>query len=86
MRAIGTVRKIDSVGRISIPSQLRSMHDINTDDYMELYQEGTYIILKKYVPKCAFCGGTEKIDTFKTKFICHDCMNIPVNESRRSGE
>lgn len=75
MRSLGTVRRIDSVGRISIPAQLRCMHNINTDDFMELYQEGTYIILKKYVPKCVFCGGAEKVETFKTKFICQNCMN-----------
>ena len=75
MRAFSIVRKVDSVGRISIPSQLRSMQNINIDDYMELYQEGALIILKKYVPKCVLCGGTEKVETYKTKFICHECID-----------
>lgn len=76
MKALNIVRKIDSVGRISIPAKLRSVHNININDYMELYQEGTCIILKKYIPKCVFCGGTDTVKTYKTKFVCHECASI----------
>lgn len=75
MRAVSAVRKVDRLGRVSLPTILRNMHNIKTDDPVEMYQEGENIIIKKYVSKCVFCGSTDKVATYKSKPICEECMD-----------
>ena len=56
MKAIGVVRKVDELGRIVIPVELRRNMDIEVKDSLEIYTEDNCIILKKYEPSCIFCG------------------------------
>ena len=57
MKATGIVRKIDSLGRIVIPKELRRVFDIKDDeDVLEIFVEGNTIVLKKYEPACIFCN------------------------------
>lgn len=79
MRASGIVRKVDYVGRIVIPSHLRRNYNINVGDPMEIYQEGEYIIIGKYLPKCVFCGETESVDAVRDKFVCQVCKEAIIN-------
>ncbi|MBR0276956.1 MAG: AbrB/MazE/SpoVT family DNA-binding domain-containing protein [Clostridia bacterium] len=73
MKTTGIVRKIDEVGRIVLPKELRDILDIDFKTSMEIYIEGNKIILKKMENKCIFCGNTENIIFFKNKPICASC-------------
>lgn len=74
MKSTGIVRKIDELGRIVLPIELRRTLDIGKDDPVEIYVEGSSVILKKYEPTCVFCGSTEGVKSFKDKNICTDCI------------
>jgi transcriptional pleiotropic regulator of transition state genes len=73
MRDLGIVRKVDQLGRISLPIMLRKLYNLKINDTIEMYQEGDSVIIKKYLPRCIFCGGTEKVETHKDKLICQEC-------------
>lgn len=73
MKAIGIVRPIDSLGRITLPAELRHTMDIDVDDTVEFYTEGDKIIMRKYQPACIFCSSADEISTYKGKKICGKC-------------
>lgn len=75
MKAIGIVRKVDDLGRVVIPRELRRTYDINIKDPLEIYVDGDNIILKKYEPECIFCGEASDVVGFYGKNICSTCMN-----------
>ena len=74
MKAIGIVRKIDSLGRIVVPMELRNLLDISEGDPIEIFIEDDRIILKKYSPSCIFCESTDNLTLYKGKLICPDCI------------
>lgn len=74
MKSTGIVRKVDDLGRVVIPVELRKTLGIDKKDALEIYVEGKSVILKKYEPTCAFCGSSEDTITFKDKIICKSCL------------
>jgi transcriptional pleiotropic regulator of transition state genes len=58
MKATGIVRRVDDLGRIVLPKELRRYLMINEADPLEIYVDGDMIILKKYAPGCMICGET----------------------------
>ena len=74
MKSTGIVRKVDELGRIVLPIELRRTLDIVEKDALEIYVDGSSIILKKYQPSCIFCGESRDIIRLKEKNICPDCM------------
>jgi len=75
MKSTGIVRKVDELGRVVIPIELRRNLDILEKDALEIYVDSDKIILKKYLPACIFCGSAEEIVSFKGKNICKDCLH-----------
>ncbi|HHV38236.1 MAG TPA: AbrB/MazE/SpoVT family DNA-binding domain-containing protein [Tepidimicrobium sp.] len=73
MKSTGIVRKVDELGRIVIPIELRRNLNIEIRDALEIFVEGENIILKKYAPACIFCGQAKGVETFKGKNICPTC-------------
>ena len=73
MKATGIVRKVDELGRIVLPIELRRTLDIAERDPLEIYVDGTSIVLRKYQPACVFCGDSRDVDIFKGKNICPAC-------------
>ena len=74
MKATGIIRKVDDLGRIVLPIELRRMLDIAERDELEIYMENDQIILRKYEPACLFCGSDRKLVTHNGKNICRDCI------------
>lgn len=75
MKSTGVVRRVDELGRIVIPIELRRNLDIGEKDALEIYVDGNSIILKKYEPACVFCGHSNKVQNFKGKNICKKCLS-----------
>lgn len=73
MKSTGIIRKVDELGRVVIPIELRNKFDIVEKDPIEIYVDGSSIILKKYEPNCVFCGNSKNLITFKDKLICSKC-------------
>ena len=74
MKSTGIVRKVDELGRIVLPIEMRRTLDIEEKDALEIYVEGSPVILKKYKPSCIFCDTTKDIVVFKGKNICPKCL------------
>jgi transcriptional pleiotropic regulator of transition state genes len=74
MKSTGIVRKVDELGRIVLPIELRRTLGISEKDPLEIYVEGNQIILKKYESACIFCNSTKNIAHFKTKNLCAECL------------
>ena len=74
MKSTGLVRKVADLGRIVLPIEMRRTLDIEEKDALEIYVEGSSVILKKYKPSCIFCDTTKDIVVFKGKNICPKCL------------
>ncbi|NLZ54855.1 MAG: AbrB/MazE/SpoVT family DNA-binding domain-containing protein [Thermoanaerobacteraceae bacterium] len=75
MKSTGIVRKVDDLGRVVIPIELRRTLDISEKDPLEIYVDTDKIILKKYLPACLFCGNAEDLVSFRGKSICKSCAS-----------
>lgn len=73
MKSTGIVRRIDELGRVVIPMEIRNQFGIHEKDPMEIYVNGSTIVLKKYEENCIFCGNTENLMKYGEKLICQDC-------------
>ncbi len=73
MKSTGIVRKIDELGRIVIPMELRKHFGIDIKDPLEIYVEDGNIILSKYEPACIFCGEKKGVVVYKNKSVCESC-------------
>lgn len=74
MKATGVLRKIDGLGRIVIPMEIRNKLEISQNDPLEIHVEGTTIVLKKYEPDCIFCGSSKNVVEYKGKNVCSKCI------------
>lgn len=79
MKSTGIVRKVDELGRIVLPIELRRTLGIEEKDRIEIFVDGESIILRKYQPGCIFCDNAKDIINYKGKNICPDCIRA-VNE------
>lgn len=75
MKATGIVRKVDELGRIVLPKELRRTLGIGEKGPMEIYTDGKGIILRKYAPGCAFCGSVNDIRYIHSTPMCAICAN-----------
>lgn len=77
----GTIRKIDTAGRIVLPKSIRKTFALKEDvDSLEISIDGDAIILKKYTPTCMLCGGDEDLIDYKGHRICKKCAQELFNE------
>lgn len=74
VKATGIVRKVDELGRIVLPVELRRTMDIDVRDPLEIYVDGSTVILKKYSPSCIFCGSVENVLQYRSRNVCEDCL------------
>ena len=74
MKSTGIVRRVDELGRVVLPRELRRSLDIEEKDALEIYVDGNSVILKKYEPDCIFCGNAKDVVNFKGKNICAACL------------
>ncbi len=80
MKSTGIVRKVDELGRVVLPIELRRTLDIAEKDALEIYVDGATIILRKYEPACIFCDNAKDIKVYKGKNICPSCLEALKQE------
>ena len=92
MKATGIVRKIDELGRLVIPKELRKTLSIEPSDSIEIYADEGGIVLRKYEKGCVFCGKSSLYYAMSIKGqpICENCLQLiaskfDLNEWRRLG-
>ena len=74
MKSTGVVRRVDELGRIVIPIELRNKLGIAEKDPLEIYVDGSNIVLKKFETNCVFCGSSKKLVEYEDKLICNKCI------------
>jgi transcriptional pleiotropic regulator of transition state genes len=94
MKSTGVVRKIDELGRIVLPSELRKVFGIKEGNELEISVEGEQIILQKRLDLCLFCEAPNPAIEFKGRSICENCatelsqqgrvVRLPETESETS--
>ena len=80
MKSTGIVRKVDELGRIVLPIELRRTLDIAEKDSLEIYVDGASIVLKKYQPACIFRDDAKDVVNFKGKNVCPNCIRELMNK------
>lgn len=73
MKATGIVRRLDDLGRLVLPKELRKTMNVGSGESLEIYVDGDEIILKKYRPGCVFCGEIADVKEFEGEFVCSEC-------------
>jgi len=76
MKSTGIIRKVDDLGRIVLPIELRRTLDIAERDELEIYMENDQIVLRKYEPACIFCGSDRRLVSHNGKNVCRECVRI----------
>lgn len=74
MKSTGIIRKVDELGRIVLPIELRRTLDIEERDELEIYMENDRIVLQKYEPSCIFCASSHSLVTYRGKNVCQECI------------
>ncbi|MBG9786916.1 AbrB/MazE/SpoVT family DNA-binding domain-containing protein [Brevibacillus laterosporus] len=75
MNAKGIVRKIDDLGRIVLPKELRDSNGLPSGTPMEIFVDGDRIVLRKYEPGCVLCGSVQDLEMHKSgKLVCKSCL------------
>jgi transcriptional pleiotropic regulator of transition state genes len=70
----GYIRKLDNLGRVVIPQEIRKKLGVSGDDSFEIFTENDLIVLKKYGARCIFCGSKEENTMFHGQYICMNCV------------
>ena len=75
MKATGITRRLDNLGRIVIPIEMRKNLDIDIKDPVDISAEKDCIILKKHMVSCTFCGSEASLTEFGGRLICRQCLD-----------
>ena len=78
MKESGIVRKVDPLGRIVLPKEIRRVMSINEGDSIEIVKDNDVIMLRKYHKGCIFCGGDKSIIEFKGMLVCEECKKALI--------
>jgi len=74
VRSVGTARRIDQLGRVVVPAELRKILGIRKGDLLDIRVEDGRLVLVKIEPECAICGGSDNLQKLHEKRICKDCV------------
>ena len=73
MKTTGIVRKVDELGRIVLPVEIRRLLDIDKGT-VEIFADENQVYLRKYSPSCVFCGEDRSLIQFEGKSVCATCI------------
>lgn len=82
MKSTGIVRRIDSLGRIVLPMEIRKLLSLTEEgSSVEIYTDNETVVLKKYTPCCIFCNSADDLIEYHGSKICTECVKKMYNEN-----
>jgi AbrB family transcriptional regulator, transcriptional pleiotropic regulator of transition state genes len=75
LRRTGVARKVDELGRVVLPAEVRRHFDISPGDLIEIAVDSDAILLTKVEDRCVFCGGTASLSQFSGRLVCGECVS-----------
>jgi len=73
MKSTGVVRKIDELGRIVLPSEIRRVFAIREGDELDISVDGERVILQKRQDICLFCAAENPTVIYRDRRVCENC-------------
>lgn len=73
MRYTGIVRRLDNLGRVVLPAEMRRLMQVRDNDEVEMFMEDGRIIVRKYLPSCLFCGNNNNLVEYHEQMVCAEC-------------
>ena len=74
MKSTGIIRKVDELGRIVLPIEIRRTLDIAERDELEIFMDNDQIVLQKFEPSCIFCSSSHGLVSYHGKNVCQECI------------
>lgn len=74
-RGTGVSRKVDDLGRIVLPAEIRRSFDIREGDLIEIAVDEQHIVLSKVRAVCTFCGSAEGLRIYREHPVCPNCIS-----------
>jgi len=72
----GTARRIDQLGRVVVPAELRRLLGFNEGEMLEFSARGSELVLRRVAPSCAICGSAaDDLVDLRDKHLCRDCLH-----------
>jgi len=69
----GVPRRIDHLGRIVVPVELRRQLGVRAGDELEIAVEENAIVLRPTRKACVFCGTEEELQSYRERVVCRRC-------------
>lgn len=73
MKTLSFIRRVDHLGRLVIPSEIRRAMELDYNREIEMTVRGDELVLRRYTPGCIFCGGSNGLKAYEGKYICVAC-------------
>ncbi len=74
VKATGILRRVDEMGRVVIPKELRDSLDLKSEDSIEIFVKNDKIVLQKYEQSCLFCDNSDNTIIYMGKRVCNNCL------------
>lgn len=75
IKSTGVVRRLDQLGRVVIPMEIRRVLDCHEQTPLEIFTEGEFVLLRKYTPHCMLCDESKEVKHIKGKLFCKNCID-----------
>lgn len=75
LKPVGNITKVDKLGRILIPVNVRRMLGLSEGSQLEVLTDENSLVLRKYIPQCIFCANDEDLIEYKDSYICKRCLD-----------
>lgn len=81
----GIVRRLDSLGRVVIPKEMRQLMKVNEKELVRIIKQNNSIIIKKYNRSCLVCGSENSLNEYGGVCLCERCIGKmkKIDERRR---
>lgn len=74
MKATGAYRRLDTLGRLVLPAELRRHTALDSGTAVTFLIDGNHLVLRANESGCVFCGSDEALVDFAEHHVCRRCI------------